>query len=229
MKYGESTFDILYLLFAVVSGCVMLRRAENKTQRLMGLAALILGCGDAFHLVPRVLNYFADGDFTAALGVGKLVTSVTMTVFYLLLYYIWLGHYRQPEQRGVTALVWALTLARIVLCLFPQNGWLENRSDLTWAVIRNVPFLLLGAAVCLLYFRTRSGDRNLRFVWLYILLSFLFYLPVAVGAGLVPMLGMLMLPKTVCYILLIAAFLRCVTQETILRVTESALRIDEKQ
>ena len=216
MKYGESTFDILYLLFAVVSGCVMLRRAENKTPRLMGLAALILGCGDAFHLVPRVLNYFADGDFTAALGVGKLVTSVTMTVFYLLLYYIWLGHYRQPEKRGVTALVWVLTLARIVLCLFPQNGWLENRSDLTWGVIRNVPFLLLGAAVCLLYF-------------LYILLSFLFYLPVAVGAGLVPMLGMLMLPKTVCYILLIAAFLRCVTQETILRVTESALRIDEKQ
>ena len=229
MKYVESTFDILYLLFAVVSGCVMLRRAGNRTQRLMGLAALILGCGDAFHLVPRVLNYFADGDFTAALGVGKLVTSVTMTVFYLLLYYIWLGHYRQPEQRGVTALMWALTLARIVLCLFPQNGWRENRSDLTWAVIRNVPFLLLGAAVCLLYFRTRSGDRNLRFVWLYILLSFLFYLPVAVGAGLVPMLGMLMLPKTVCYILLIAAFLRCVTQETILRVTESELRIDEKQ
>ena len=31
MKYGESTFDILYLLFAVIRGCVMLRRA--KTQR----------------------------------------------------------------------------------------------------------------------------------------------------------------------------------------------------
>ena len=48
-------------------------------------------------------------------------------------------------------------------------------------------------------------------MWLYILLSFLFYIPVAVGAGLVPMLGMLMLPKTVCYILLISAFLRSVT------------------
>ena len=36
-------------------------------------------------------------------------------------------------------------------------------------------------------------------------------IPVAVGAGAVPMLGMLMLPKTVCYILLIAVFLRSVT------------------
>ncbi len=91
MKYGESTFDILYLLFAIVSGCVMLCRGKGKTEKLMGAAALVLGCGDAFHLVPRVLNYFSDADLTAALGVGKLVTSVTMTVFYLLLYYIWLS------------------------------------------------------------------------------------------------------------------------------------------
>ena len=68
----------------------------------------------------------------------------------------------------------------------------------------------LGAilAVCVLYFRKRSEKRVFRFVWLYILLSFLFYIPVAVCAGLMPMLGMLMLPKTVCYILLIITFLR---------------------
>lgn len=86
MKYGESTFDILYLLFAIITGILILCKARSKTEKLMGWAALILGCGDAFHLVPRVLNYFADADFTAALGVGKLVTSVTMTLFYVLLY-----------------------------------------------------------------------------------------------------------------------------------------------
>ena len=123
MKYGESSFDILYLLFAVISGCVMLYRAKDKTEKLMGLSALILGCGDAFHLVPRVLNYFSDADLTAALGAGKLVTSVTMTVFYLLLYYVWLGHYEEREKRGVTALLWILCAVRVVLCLFPQNGW----------------------------------------------------------------------------------------------------------
>ena len=211
MKYGESTFDVLYLLFAIVSGCLILRRARNRTEKQMGLAVLILGCGDAFHLVPRVLNYFVAADFTAALGIGKLVTSVTMTVFYLLLYYIWLGHYGETEKRGVTVCLWGLTLLRVALCLFPQNGWLENSSDITWSIIRNIPFVLLGAAVCLLYFRKRREDRVFRFVWLYILLSFLFYIPVAVGAGAVSMLGMLMLPKTVCYILLITVFLRSVT------------------
>ena len=210
MKYGESVFDILYLLLAIISGCLIMRRAGNRTERYMGLAALILGCGDAFHLIPRVLNYFVNTDFTATLGVGKLITSISMTVFYILLYYIWLGHFREEENMGVTAALWILLAIRIVLCLLPQNGWMKNSTDMVWGMIRNIPFILMGATVCLLYFQNRRVDRIFRFFWIYILLSFLFYIPVAVGAGLVPMLGMLMLPKTVCYILMIAAFLRSV-------------------
>ena len=213
MKYGESTFDILYLLFAVISGCVMLRRAKNQTEKQMGLAALILGCSDAFHLVPRVLNHFAAGDFTAALGLGKLVTSITMTVFYVLMYAVWQGYYRQKGGEKVAVVVWALALVRIALCLFPQNGWLENSSGMAWGIIRNVPFVALGAVICWLYYRQRKADALFRPVWIYILLSFLFYIPVAVGAGAVPMLGMLMLPKTICYILLILTFLRAVLRD----------------
>ena len=207
MKYGESAFDILYLLFAIVSGCVILVKAQNRTQKLMGCSALVLGLGDAFHLIPRVLNYFVDADFTAALGIGKLVTSVTMTFFYALLYYVWLGYYRETEKKSVTAAVWTFTVIRIVLCAFPQNGWLQNSSDMTWGIIRNLPFVVLGAVICVLYFRKRKEDARFRPIWIYILLSFLFYIPVAVGAGAVPILGMLMLPKTVCYIFLLLTFL----------------------
>lgn len=210
MKYGESAFDILYLLFAIISGCMILYRAENRNQKYMGLAALILGCGDAFHLIPRVMNYFSEADFTAALGIGKLITSISMTVFYLLLYYIWLGLFRMREKQSLTASLRILVIIRIVLCLLPQNEWMENSTDLVWGTIRNIPFVLIGAAVCLLYFQKRGEDQGFRNFWLYILLSFLFYIPVAVGAGLLPMLGMLMLPKTICYICMIVAFLRSV-------------------
>jgi len=136
MKYGESAFDILYLLFAVISGFVILRSAKRKDEKQMGLAVLILGCGDAFHLVPRVLNYFVRADFTAALGIGKLITSVTMTVFYLLLYHIWQGHYQTRGKRSLTVSLWALTLLRVALCLLPQNGWLENSSDMVWGILQ---------------------------------------------------------------------------------------------
>ena len=213
MKYGESAFDILYLAFAIASGCLILAKSKNRTQKWMGFSAIILGAGDAFHLVPRVLNYFVAADFTAPLGIGKLITSVTMTIFYVLLYYIWLGYYREAENKKVTAAIWILAAIRIILCAFPQNGWQQNSSDMTWGIIRNIPFVMLGAVVCILYFRKRNETARFRPVWIYILLSFLFYIPVAVGAGAVPMLGMLMLPKTVCYILLILAFLLSVLKD----------------
>ena len=208
MKYGESSFDILYLLFAIVSGFVMLVRSGSKNGRLMGIAALILGFGDAFHLVPRVMNYFTDDDLTAALGIGKLITSITMTAFYVLAYYIHLRLFGPEKSVNAPLFIWIPAAARVILCLFPQNGWLENENGVLWGVIRNVPFVILGAAVCLLYFKTRRENALFKRVWLYVLLSFAFYTPVVVAAGAVPMLGMLMLPKTVCYILIICVFLR---------------------
>ena len=60
MKYGESLFDIVYLVFAVASGIFIMLWAREEHEKMMGLAALILGCGDAFHLVPRVLQYFVE-------------------------------------------------------------------------------------------------------------------------------------------------------------------------
>ena len=213
MKYGESTFDILYLLFAILSGLWLLHRARNSNEKRMGFAVLILGCGDAFHLIPRVLNYFVEVDFTAALGVGKLITSLTMTAFYVLLYHIGLRYYGLRGEPRTSHAVWALAALRFIVCLLPQNGWLRNESGVLWGVLRNLPFAALGAMVAALYRTQRGRTRRFRWMWLYIVLSFLFYLPVAVGAGLLPILGMLMLPKTVCYVLLIAAFIGAVGKD----------------
>ncbi len=208
MKYGESFFDIVYLVFAIISGIVILRRRSDAAGKLMGAAVLVLGCGDAFHLVPRVLNYFVDADFTAWLGIGKLVTSITMTVFYVLLYRLWLEVYGEREEKKVSTAVYMLAAVRIILCLLPQNRWLENEGSVLWGIIRNIPFVILGAVDVWLFYSRREDEPCFRSVWLLILLSFLFYIPVAVGASVVPMLGMLMLPKTVCYMILIWIFLK---------------------
>lgn len=213
MKYGESVFDVLYLILTVTVGVIILIKARNGNEKLMGAAAVVLGCGDAFHLVPRVLNYFTDADFTAALGAGKLITSVTMTLFYILVYHIGRSYFGLGKNRALTAAVYALSALRIALCLFPQNRWLQNKSDMTWGIIRNVPFVILGAIVMILYFKYRKETKRFAFMWLLILLSFLFYIPVAVFAGVVPMLGMLMLPKTVCYVLIVLIFAAAVTKD----------------
>ena len=213
MKYGESIFDIIYLIYAIAMGVCILYRRRDTSGRLMGSAILILGCGDAFHLIPRVLNYFADADFTVWLGAGKLVTSISMTVFYLLMYRLWLVLYEEREDRKLSIVVYVLTAVRILLCLLPQNGWFQNDSSVLWGIIRNIPFVALGGIIIWLFWKRREDVKYFRYIWLFVLLSFLFYIPVAVAAGLVPILGMLMLPKTVCYMLLIWCFWRYASGE----------------
>ena len=121
--------------------------------------------------------------------------------------YVWQGHYSKEGGIKLSITIWSLAAVRVILCLLPQNGWLTNSNDMTWGIIRNVPFVILGAILCWMYFKEKN-DKAFGLLWLYILLSFAFYIPVAVAAGLVPALGMLMLPKTICYILMIVAFLK---------------------
>lgn len=205
----ESIFDICYLIFAITSGITLLFKAKGRTViTLFGSMTLLLGCGDAFHLIPRVLNYWTDGDYTAALGIGKLITSITMTVFYLLMEYTRRKRYGITGQKPVLMTIWALSAVRIALCCFPQNGWTSAEPSLLWGILRNIPFAILGVMTVVLWFRSASQDKCLKWSWLAVTLSFLFYLPVVLFAQTVPIIGMLMLPKTCMYIWLIVMFLK---------------------
>ena len=203
----ESIFDICYLVFAIVSGILLLKKSKGrKYVRIFGIMTLLLGCGDALHLVPRVLNYWTDGDYTAALGIGKLVTSITMTLFYILIEYARRDRYKITGEKGVLASVWILGIIRIALCCFPQNGWTSAEPSLLWGILRNIPFALLGVLTVVLWLRSAKNDKPLKLMWLAVTLSFLFYIPVVLFAQTMPMIGMLMLPKTCMYVWMIVMF-----------------------
>lgn len=201
----ETSFDIVYLVTVLTLGIQMLRQCGGRAQfRLFGAMAVVLGAGDAFHLVPRAVALCTTGleNFTVALGAGKWITSITMTVFYVLLYYVWRLRYQVCGRRGLTALVWVLAALRIGLCMMPQNRWLSADSPLSWGIWRNLPFAALGIVIIVLFFRSarEHKDKAFRWMWLTIVLSFCFYIPVVLWADAVPMIGMLMIPKTCAYV-----------------------------
>ena len=201
----ETVFDAVYLISVITIGILMLRGSRGEPQfRIFGLMAVVLGVGDAFHLVPRALALCTTGleSYTVPLGLGKWITSVTMTVFYVLLYYVWRKRYQVAGKTGVTAAVYGLAVVRIALCMLPQNQWLSAESPLSWGVYRNIPFALLGLLVIVLFYRSAKAhkDRAFRWMWLTIVLSFGFYIPVVLWADTVPMIGMLMIPKTCAYV-----------------------------
>ena len=165
---------------------------------------MVLGVGDSFHLVPRALALCTTGleNYTIALGMGKWITSITMTVFYVLLYYVWRQRYQIKGQNSLSAAIYVLAGVRIALCMMPQNQWLSAESPLSWGIYRNIPFALLGILVIVLFYRSAKerGDRSFRWMWLTIVLSFGFYIPVVLWADTIPMIGMLMIPKTCAYV-----------------------------
>ena len=203
---SETIFESVYLIFAIFSGIfIILRNRRNYALQLFGLACLVLGIGDSFHLIPRMIGLLTTGleDYTYALGIGKYITSITMTVFYVFLYYSLKLRYRYKMEKSLDISYLALGIIRIVLCILPQNEWTSSNPSLTFAIIRNIPFVIMGIMIIVLTYHWCKDDYYFKHLWLLILLSFAFYIPVVLLASLYPLVGLLMLPKTICYMIII--------------------------
>lgn len=203
----ESVFDIAYLTFVFITAIVFYLQAHGSVQLMLcGTLALTLGGGDSFHLIPRVKRaLFGEDDRTVKfLGLGLLVSSITMTVFYLLLYEIWRLEFPKTAEQvafGWVVLLFATAFLRIVICLFPQNNWFHEEGNARFSMLRNLPFAVTGAIVCVLFLLSGNAD-GLR-MWrmsIAIIISFACYFPVTLFAKKKPMIGMLMIPKTCAYI-----------------------------
>ena len=182
----ETLFDVCYLVSVITIGIRMVKSSKNNRQiKLFGWMAIVLGAGDSFHLIPRMIALCTTGleNFTVALGLGKWITSVTMTLFYVLLYYVWRERY---EIKG----------------MMPQNNWLSADAPRSWGIYRNIPFAVIGLITIVLFYTSAKQNNDIAFKWMWmtIVLSFGFYIPVVLWADTIPMIGMLMIPKTCAYV-----------------------------
>ncbi len=199
----EAVFNILYLVTALIlSLTLILIKPDNSVRILAGTMGLILVVGDAFHLIPRIMVIMTGHEerLRWMLGRGKQITSITMTVFYLFLWQIGLLVFNLININYWSYIVYLLAVVRILLCLLPQNKWIERYPPVSWGIWRNIPFFLQGAAVAGLFFLQRSVEPGLGLMWLAIALSFVFYFPVVLWSNKSPKIGMLMLPKTCAYL-----------------------------
>ena len=205
----EAVFDAAYLLFDLIAGFVFLSRAQGRALFVLyGILTLTLCGGDAFHLVPRIIRAVRGSSETIerALGTGLQVSSITMTVFYILLMYVWKATF--PELQApvaVEAMIWVSAIARIVICLLPQNHWHSEEGNPKLSILRNTVFAVTGIGVILLYaFSGNAGGLHMGRMVAAILLSFGCYLPVTLFSKTHPKVGLLMIPKTCAYMWVIA-------------------------
>lgn len=201
----ETLFDVVYLTTVITLGVLMIKNAKKNAQfTLFGIMAVILGVGDSFHLVPRAIALCTTGleNYTIPLGIGKFITSITMTVFYVILYYVWRKRYQVNGFKPVTILIYIMAATRIILCIMPQNEWISKNPSLEWGIYRNIPFAIIGIMIIILFYKKskETQDHAFRYMWLAIVLSFAFYIPVVLWADVYPAIGILMIPKTCAYV-----------------------------
>jgi len=219
--WTETVFNICYLIVVWWLVIAMINRREllqAKDQRVAGLimwAFFWLGLGDIGHVGFRVVAY-AMGGLDAAITLfgrqiklapmGSLATAITFTFFYVILIMIWRERFN--KRYGVLgAFLFVLAAGRVIIMAFPANNWNSLEPPHDWAMIRNIPLMLmqLGTAYLLMRDGLREGDKT--FVWMatMVIVSFVCYAPVIFLQQRVPLIGMLMIPKTIAY--LVIAFL----------------------
>ena len=204
----EAVFDAVYLIFDLVAAILFFMFSQgNILFVLYGILTLTLCGGDAFHLVPRIIRavYGINDKIKRQLGIGLQVSSVTMTVFYIILLYIWKFTYPQFKVPLILeAVIWISAVIRIVICLFPQNNWCNDEGNMKLSVIRNSVFAVTGIGIIILYLISgnANGYHMTRMV-AAIIISFGCYLPVTLFSKTKPKVGLLMIPKTCAYMWII--------------------------
>lgn len=203
MKKFESLFCISYLLFDLIAGIIFLTNSNEQIFLMYCILTFTLCFGDSFHLIPRIIRN-AKGNSKRIewwMNLGLIITSITMTIFYMILFYIWKTKYTKDVSILIDVIIWIISIVRIVLCLLPQNNWF-NGGNKKMALYRNTIFLVLGIIEIILFIMLEESFGIIMAI--SILLSFVFYMPVALFSKDKPKLGMLMIPKTIMYIIMIS-------------------------
>jgi hypothetical protein len=212
----EIVFNLTYLVVIWSLVISLLRRSDElsgKNRRISDFTAVafaLLALGDTGHVGFRVWAYALGGlDSRLALfgknwslvGAGALATAVTVTLFYIIMLEVWRVRFNRRYGRFEYLLLIA-AVVRLFMLTLPVNEWQNVVPEQPWSTIRNLPLIIQGLGLAYLILResSRAHDRTFGWIGISILVSYACYLPVILFVQQVPVLGMLMIPKTMAYV-----------------------------
>lgn len=205
----EIWFDIGYLVTVWTVVVLMFSHRGRVASRNRAVAArvlwsfVLLGLGDAGHVGFRVFAYLNGGleQHTTLVGIGALATAITVTIFYMVMLDAWRVRYGRALGRFGWTLM-AVGVLRLGLMMPAVNQWTNLVPPMPWGIVRNIPLMIQGLGLAWLLFRDsgKAVDHPFRAIAWMIVVSYACYIPVILFAARVPLLGMLMIPKTCAYL-----------------------------
>lgn len=209
IQWLEIIFDVTYIIVVWILTILMYKNRDNLTAEtktignLFILAFFLLALGDTGHVGFRVPAYLLGGlqQNATLVGLGALATAITVTFFYMVVAEIWRVKFNKKRNLFWWALI-IIGAARLVIMAFPQNEWLKHTLPYGWSLARNIPLIIQGLALAIAFLVCGAKQKDKFSVWVSIMIfvSYAFYIPVILFVKDVPMLGMLMIPKTLAYV-----------------------------
>jgi hypothetical protein len=213
--WTEIVFDLFYLSTTWTLVAVMtyklpgVSREKYRLARVFLTAFFFLVLGDTGLLGSRIIAYAAGGlDYSPAFlgerihlaGLGNLSTSITVTIFYVCFLELWRRRYDKPFTTVYYVLV-AAAVVRFIVMMPPQNHWELHVAPAGWAIFRNIFLTIQGLGVAvLMWIDSRKADDRLFFAFsILIFVSYACMWPVIPLYHVMPMVGMMMIPKTIAY------------------------------
>ncbi len=214
----EVVFNVSYLIVVWTMVAVMVRRMDRvaPAQRELAMRVMqafaLLALGDTGHVGFRVVAYATSGLTTSVelfgmrptlVGLGALATATTVTIFYVLMLEAWRLRFQRQFGWFEFALIGAASV-RLAMMTLPINDWGAVEPPQPWGIYRNLPLMLQGLGLAYLVLRdaTAAQDRTFSGIGVAILVSYACYIPVILFAAQIPLLGMLMIPKTLAYLVI---------------------------
>ncbi len=207
----EISFNILYLVTIWAFVVIMFIRRKsvdtgNKIAFRFLLAFFLLALGDTGHVGFRVIAYALGGLESNALlvGLGALSTGITVGIFYMIIADIWRVQFQKSIKNIWYIILLVAGIARLGLFFFPQNLWGSVVPPADWGLYRNIPLVIqgLGVAILILIDSIKTNNKIYRNISICIFVSYVFYIPVILFVRTIPLIGMLMIPKTVAYVVI---------------------------
>lgn len=205
----EVGFNVSYLVVVWTLTAMMATRQHIVASRDHSIAQnllwafALLALGDTGHVGFRVVAYALGGVEAnpTLVGMGALATAITVTFFYMVMVNIWRLRFNRPLGWFGWALLGA-GVVRLIVMAFPQNNWGALVPPYDWSLLRNglLTFQGLGVMYLILRDAAQAHDRTFTWIGVMIALSYTFYAPVILWSAAVPILGMLMIPKTLAYL-----------------------------
>ncbi len=196
---------VIWLLVAAMTKKLGKVKDDHRTAQRFLLAFILLAFGDIFHVgfpvFISISGWLEIYDSIAKLGV--LLTAITITLFYMIFVDIWRINFTK-EKNWAYYLLLTIGIIRLIILIIPQSRYKNRILPIEWNLIRNIPLLLLGLSVAFLMYWDGNMNNDTRFknISYSIFASFAFYFPVILYASRIPSLGMLMIPKSVAYLVM---------------------------